>query len=294
MLNSKDIKELAKIAKQAALLAADYIAYHANHSHQIVLKDGVGSLAKQVVTAIDMESQRLILAHLKPSIAEFDFGLLTEELVDDGSRLVKEYFWCIDPLDGTLPFTEQQYGYAVSIALVSRTGEAIIGIVIDPHQNDRYVAIKNQGVWRNEWPYKFKQPNRPESLICHFDRSFRESVEYDQTIEDLQALCNKLNYQNLDIRTGFGAVMNACGLLDISAGCYFKLQKSSLGGGCIWDFASTRLIYEELGLHVSTINGKPLPLNNPSTSYMNNHGVIYATNLQLGKELIQMCRTLQK
>ena len=53
---------------------------------------------------------------------KYDFGILTEETPDNGSRLVKDYFWCVDPLDGTLPFTEGTPGYSVSIALVSKSG----------------------------------------------------------------------------------------------------------------------------------------------------------------------------
>ena len=55
----------------------------------------------------------------------YDLALLTEELEDDGSRHVKDYFWCIDPIDGTLPFTQKKPGYGVSIALVARDGASV-------------------------------------------------------------------------------------------------------------------------------------------------------------------------
>ena len=48
-------------------------------------------------------------------------------------RLELNYFWCIDPLDGTLPFIEGKVGYAVSIGLVSRDGTPLIGVVCDPY-----------------------------------------------------------------------------------------------------------------------------------------------------------------
>jgi fructose-1,6-bisphosphatase/inositol monophosphatase family enzyme len=65
-------------------------------------------------------AQAAVLEVLAPTFKAYDLGLLTEELADDGSRFEKDYFWSIDPLDGTLPFTQGKPGYAVSIALVRR------------------------------------------------------------------------------------------------------------------------------------------------------------------------------
>ena len=86
--------------------------------------------------------------------------------------------------------------------------------------------------------------------------------------------------------------MNALQLLDTPAGCYFKLPKPNPGGGCIWDYAATSLIYEELGLHVSDSFGNLLALNRKDSPYMNQHGVIYTTDLALGKELVVLCEKL--
>ena len=51
--------------------------------------------------------------------------VLTEETEDDGGRLRADYFWCVDPLDGTLPFIEGRPGSAVSIALIARDGTPV-------------------------------------------------------------------------------------------------------------------------------------------------------------------------
>ena len=79
-------------------------------------------------------------------------GLISEELKDDSSRFENEFYWCIDPLDGTLPFTEQVDGYAVSIALVSREGIPVLGVVYNPEKNDLYTAVKGEGAYKNGWP----------------------------------------------------------------------------------------------------------------------------------------------
>ena len=53
---------------------------------------------------------------LELSLRDYALALLTEESADDGSQFCQDYFWCIDPLDGTLPFIRGLPGYAVSIS----------------------------------------------------------------------------------------------------------------------------------------------------------------------------------
>ena len=83
---------------------------------------GRTDLAEDVVTQADTDAQEIILnflLNLHP-----DIGILSEEEeVKNRSRFDKPYFWCVDPLDGTLPFLEKTSGFAVSIGLVSQAGE---------------------------------------------------------------------------------------------------------------------------------------------------------------------------
>lgn len=288
-LSTNDIESLAQVAQKVTYIAAEYIQSQVKETHHIELKDGIKNLATQVVTAIDLESQRLILEQLKPSLKTYDLGLLTEELPDDGSRLVKDYFWCIDPLDGTLPFTEQEPGYAVSIALVNQAGEPIIGAIADPYQKTYWLGIKGSGVFKNDEPYAFEQ--KTKTLVCQFDRSFLNSANYKSTVEALQLLCQAQGYEEMEISTGKGAVMNAMSLLTEGSGCYVKWPKTARGGGCIWDYAATRLIFEELGLPVSTASGMDLPLNQKEV-YMNNYGVIYSTSHVLQQKIIRIGKQL--
>lgn len=283
-LKSSDIESLAQVALRAAQTAARYIQSQVTQSQEIQYKESIQNLATQVVTATDIESQRLILAELKPTMEQYDLGLLTEELADDGSRFQKDYFWCIDPLDGTLPFTEQKSGYAVSIALISQAGDPIIGVVSDPYHSVHWLAIRGRGVWKNGALFEYQQ--RTHSLICQLDRSFLESAAYTTTVEALQCIIEQLGYDRLEIRSGYGAVMNALSLLDTGSGCYVKWPKGTRGGGCLWDYAATRVIFEELNLPVSTAAGTEILLNQKEI-YLHTHGILYATHINLHKALIE-------
>ena len=72
------------------------------------------------MTEVDRKAQDAILQVLGPSCEEFGLAVLTEENEDDGSRFEKQCFWCIDPMDGTLPFIRKEPGYSVSIGLVAK------------------------------------------------------------------------------------------------------------------------------------------------------------------------------
>ena len=121
-LSENDLKLLVGYASQAARLAGEVIA--SSRPESVEHKETGHSRASQVVTEVDRRAEELILQTLAPSIERFDLAVLSEESPDDKRRLHKAYFWCIDPLDGTLPFIEDKPGYAISIALVSRSGDA--------------------------------------------------------------------------------------------------------------------------------------------------------------------------
>jgi 3'(2'), 5'-bisphosphate nucleotidase len=87
---------------------------------------------------------------------------------------------------------------------------------------------------------------------------------------------------------GYGAVRNALAVMQHSHACYFKFPKPQQGGGSIWDFAATRLFFEELGLGVTNAKGEKLHLNDPDTTFMNKLGVIYASQQALLKEIVDV------
>ncbi|RMG60719.1 MAG: inositol monophosphatase, partial [Bacteroidetes bacterium] len=122
-------------------------------------KEGGENYASQVVTGIDRASERAILARLRPSCDTFDLALLSEETPDDGSRLEKDYFWCIDPIDGTLPFIEKRLGFSVFIALVARDGTPQIEVVFDPSSGTLYHAAKGMGAFRNRHRWSVNRTN---------------------------------------------------------------------------------------------------------------------------------------
>jgi len=294
------LEKLLKFATEAALKAGAFINNVDRSSLQVHNKQAGSSLSAQVVTQVDLDSQAIILEILQPTIEQYDLALLTEENaceeeVATHTRFNKDYFWCIDPLDGTLPFIEGGDGFAVSIALVDMSGKPIIGVVHNPSTGDTYQAINAQPlistVLKNSSPW---QPERlkknSHALRLYIDRSFQQDPRYPTVIKQLTALAGQQKLALQVIKTN-GAVMNAIGVLENAPACYVKLPKPQLGGGSLWDFSATAAITQALSAQylasssqacceVSDYQGAALDLNRSDSNYMNHKGVLYSCGLQ--------------
>jgi 3'(2'), 5'-bisphosphate nucleotidase/myo-inositol-1(or 4)-monophosphatase len=286
-LNTKQLNDVADAACVAARAAGAAIRTYTGGDVAVQYKEGGDSLASQVVTEVDLRSQTVILDRLAGVIARFELGLLTEELSDDGSRFERDYFWCIDPLDGTLPFTQGKAGYAVSIALVERSGQAVIGVAYDPVQDRLYRAVAGQGVTINEESFRVPEPVLAADQALHFcmDCTFDTDPQREQITADLESLAQRLGYNHALVEVRGGAVCNACYVLEHGPAAYLKAPKPELGGGSIWDFAAISCIFQEAGAAVGDFRGQPLDLNSRNQTFFNHCGVSFVSDLALAASL---------
>lgn len=97
-----------------------------------------------IVTQGDLLANDILKSHLNQAFPTV--GWLSEESVDDLSRLACERVWIVDPIDGTREFANGTPEYAVSVALVEN-GAPILAAVFNPATNELFHAIKGQGAW---------------------------------------------------------------------------------------------------------------------------------------------------
>ena len=294
-LSSNDLYLLSQCAVSAALQAGQMIANFDRDKLTVNTKKAGTSLASQVVTEVDHLSQAIILQTLQPGCDIYDLALLTEESPDDGSRLEKDYFWCIDPLDGTLPFIEGVHGYSVSIALVSRDSTPMIGVIYDPVEQTLYHAVKGAGAFRNGKPWRLaKQPlKKISSLIFISDRSFIKHPQYNEVLTQLEKIAKTLGYSGVEVIQQGGGAMNACWVIEKSPACYFKFPCEYPGGGALWDFSASACLFNEINAVVSDFCGQPLDLNRSDSTFMNHRGVIYTHDDELAKLIIGLYEGLK-
>ncbi len=289
-LSSSNLFLLSQCAISAAYQAGQIISNYSDRSVTVKKKQGGNTLASQVVTEVDHLSQDCILQTLLPTCEMFDLALLSEEIPDNRERLEKDYFWCIDPLDGTLPFIQSTPGYSVSIALVARDGSPVIGVIYDPVEKTLYHAIKGRGAFRNgeSLTLKLTSATSEQALTWVADQSFEQHPLFSTVMMELENIANQIGYAGLTTLLQGGAAMNACWVLEKQPACYFKFPKSLPGGGSLWDFAATACIFQETGAFVSDINGNLLDLNRQESTFMNHQGAIYSSHALLTERIIEL------
>jgi len=282
---------LCERAVEAARAGADVIRSYRDREVVVSIKDGGSTLASQVVTEVDRRCEAAIVEVLRagPGILNEPPALLTEETEDDGQRLVRDCFWCVDPMDGTLAFTENIPGYCVSVALVARSGVPLVGVVLDPVTDHLYHAVRGGGAFRNgeQWTLPPAQQAVPSTvpLTLLADHSFLNHPDRERVMADLDAIAFELGLSGVTTGDYAGAVLNAIRVAEQAPACYFKFPKSEPGGGSLWDFAATACILTELGAVATNFAGAPLDLNRADSTFMNHRGALMASNQILAAKI---------
>ena len=279
-----DLRHLNDLAISAAISAGKVIQQYLDKDISIRKKQGGTSYASQVVTEVDKASEAAILTHLIPSCESYNLALISEETEDDGSRFNKDFFWCIDPMDGTLAFINKRPGFSVSIALVAKNGIPHIGVVYDPSTDTLYSAIKGMGAFRNAEPWHI-QPNN-DFLTYVTDHPLKDTRRATEIEEILNDQVKKLGLDGVKEIAGSGAVLNALLVLENNPACMMKFPKKEKGCGSIWDYAATACIYNELGLTATNFSGGTLDLNKRIGSFMNHEGVFFSTDFEIKRHSI--------
>lgn len=94
------------------------------------------------------EADRQLDAALRKALLRDGEGWLSEESVDDASRLDRKYVWIVDPLDGTREFVTGIPEFCASIGLVE-DGRPIAGGICNPATGEVFLGSLETGLTYN-------------------------------------------------------------------------------------------------------------------------------------------------
>ncbi len=215
----------------------------------------------QPVTNADIEIDNFLRSFFKKKTP--NFGWVSEETADDSSRLKSDYFWCLDPIDGTRSYINGKSEYTISLALI-HANRPIIGYIYNPETNELFSATKNNGAYCNK---KKIIVNENDNIV---------SSKYAISSSEIKRLMkyNFFNRQNV-IEMGsiaYKIALVAKGEIDVAVSFTKKND---------WDLAASDLILNEAGGNLKKINGDKILYN---SEQMKIDSVIAANN-KLTKEL---------
>ena len=138
-----DLSSLKDTAKKAALEAgSEILKIYESGDFSIESKSDNSPL-----TLADKAAHEKIVSYLEqtgiPILSEEGKSIPFEE------RSGWDYFWMVDPLDGTKEFIKKNGEFTVNIALIHR-GEAVLGVVYPPILKEIYWAINTEGSFKEK------------------------------------------------------------------------------------------------------------------------------------------------
>jgi len=190
------------------------------------------------------EADRAVDAVLRQNLLRDGEGWLSEESVDDPSRLGKDRVWIVDPLDGTREFVQGLPEFCVSIGYVEK-GRPVAGGIYNPATKESFLGAIDCGVLYNGKPARASERTSLAGALVLASRSEVERGEWKQfdaasfQIRALGSVAYKL------------ALVSA-GLADVT----FTLTPKNE-----WDVAAGAALVESAGGFVRTLENTPLICN---------------------------------
>lgn len=116
------------------------------------------------------EADRAVDAVLRHNLLREGEGWLSEESVDDFSRISKPAVWVVDPLDGTREFVQGLPEFCVSIGFVEN-GCPVAGGIYNPATEETFLGSIDSGVTYNGKPCQPSQRNTLDGALVLASRS---------------------------------------------------------------------------------------------------------------------------
>ncbi len=171
-------------------------------------------------------------------------GWLSEESVDDFSRLNHQRVWVVDPLDGTREFVQGIPEFCVSIAMVEN-GVPVAGGICNPATDELILGSRETGVTYNGKPVQPSQRRDLHGALVLASRSEVKRGEWKQ-----------FESAEFNIRA-MGSVAYKLGLVSAGkADLTFTLVPKNE-----WDVAAGAALVESAGGFILTLDNSPLRCN---------------------------------
>lgn len=256
------LSRIRRLGRQAAYAAGAVLARNFNQPQRITLKG-----RHDPVTETDLESQRLIVNHIRQAFPEHRI-LAEEKGVPLTGTADSDGRWIIDPLDGTVNYAHGFPMFAVSIAFEWQ-GEVIYGIIYDPLREECFEAVRGEGAWLNEHPLRVSETGDLEQALLA--TGFPYNVA--ERLEDILTRFRQVLAVAEGVRRPGAATLDLCYL---AAGRLDGFWEEGLKP---WDTAAGILIVTEAGGKVTNFQGRPYSLTDDS---------IAASNGRLHDQLLQV------
>ncbi|WP_164962167.1 3'(2'),5'-bisphosphate nucleotidase CysQ [Rubrivivax sp. JA1026] len=201
------------------------------------------------VTEADERAEKLIVPALHALASEVP--VVAEEAVAAGSvPEVGDWFWLVDPLDGTKEFISRNGEFTVNIALVHR-GEPVLGVVFAPALDRLFAGARGQGA-------RVEEAGVVRAIRCREVPADGLTVVASRSHGDAAALDAFLAGRKVAALANAGSSLKLCLVAAGEADLYPRLGRTME-----WDIAAGHAVLAAAGGRVDTVAGAPLRYGKP-------------------------------
>lgn len=183
--------------------------------------------------------------------AQPDYGWLSEETVDDPSRLDKRRVWVVDPIDGTRSFIAKKPEFTICAALVEN-GLPVLGVVYNPILEEFYEAELGKGAYLNQKQITCSPRSDLDGATL---LTSRKAFEWHGWIDDVRdatfSHVNSIAYRMVKVASRH-----------VDASLSFAAKSD-------WDIAAADIILSEAGGVSTTTSGEPHLYNRKEVVHRN-------------------------
>ncbi|MFA5181678.1 MAG: inositol monophosphatase family protein [Syntrophales bacterium] len=159
------------LAAEAAIKAGRFLLENVGKSIDVVREE-----AREIHFQFDLEAEKIIMHELQNSSA---YRIITEESgVIDGAGGGSDHLWIVDPLDGSINYSEGIPLCCVSVSLWKESSP-VLGVIYDFNHDHLYTGITDLGAWVNNRSIRVKPPRRADkAILC---TGFPGSMDFSAT-----------------------------------------------------------------------------------------------------------------
>jgi len=153
-----------------------------------------------------------------------------------------EYFWLVDPLDGTKEFIKKNDEFTVNIALIHKDAP-VLGVVYAPALDVCYWAKQGDGAFKDGKRLPLKTENQRETYKIVASRSHMST--------ETQAFINNIDTDKKKELVSIGSSLKICLVAEGEADIYPRL-----GPTMEWDTGAAHIVVIESGKNIFNFNRK--------------------------------------
>ena len=179
------------------------------------------------------------------------YSLLTEESVDDKTRLNNDYVWIVDPIDGTKDFVAKNGEFSVNIGL-SYKHKAVLGVILIPVTGEIYYGVENQGAY-----YLKDKDSKPVRIHCNNKTSDVTTLVSNFHSNQTEMDMIKKHSDVIKHQRKVGATIKGCLIAKGEAEMSYRFSSNTKE----WDTCAMQALVEQAGGFILKFDGTPICYN---------------------------------